>query len=362
MIDRRGFRVFDYMSIALLAGLLAFGVLLVASASGSGSSDLARKQAIWGGTGLLLAIIAGAIDYRLLASRAYAIWTASVVLLAGVTFFAPPISNARSWLQLGGFTLQPSEFAKLATILALARLFAEREPRQFGLQQMVIPVTLVGVPVLLTILQPDLGTAMAFLPVLAGITWVAGIRVRPLVGLAAGAAAVSPFLLFFGLLDYQRARLTSFLRPEDDPLGNGYQLIQSKIAIGSGGMIGKGLFRGTQSQLNFLPEQHNDFIMALLGEELGFLGVTIVLTLYAGLLLRLLSSARLARDRFGSYAAVGVASLLAFHLVINVAMVIGYAPITGIPLPLLSYGGSSTLSTAIAIGVAVSIRSRRFGA
>lgn len=358
-IDRRIFRTFDYVTVAVLALILAIGVLAVASASAGQELDLARRQAVWAGVGLALAVLLGALDYRRLTANAYVLWSLSVVLLVAVLVLAPRISGARSWLRIGSFGLQPSELAKVALLLALARLFADREPRPFGARGMLMPSLLVAIPALLTALQPDMGTAATFLPLLLLIAWVSGLRPGTIGGLAAIGAVAAP-VWYHTLHPYQRERLTSFLDPEGDPLGAGYQLVQSKIAVGSGGLAGKGLFFGTQSQLNFLPEKENDFIMALMAEELGFVGVAIVLVLYLVLLLRLAQGAYLARDRVGAFLCVGAAGLLAFHLAVNVGMVIGYVPITGIPLPLLSYGGSSAMATSLIVGLAVSVRSRRF--
>lgn len=358
-IDRRAVRVFDYGTLLILAALLMVGVVAVASASAGQDLDLAKRQAMWVAVGLVLALFVAAIDYRHFTGNAYLLWSLAVVLLIAVLLFAPRISGARSWLRIGSFGLQPSEFAKIAVVLMLARLFSDREPRPFGLRGVIVPTLLVSVPVALTALQPDQGTAATFLPILAAVTWAAGIRLGS-IGWVAGLGAVAAPFWYMGLQPYQRDRLTSFLNPEADPLDTGYQLMQSKIAVGSGGLVGKGLFSGTQSQLDFLPERENDFIVALMGEELGFIGVAIVVLLYVFLITRLIRGVYIARDRAGAYVCIGVAALLAFHLAINVGMVIGYVPITGIPLPLLSYGGSSALSTCVAVGLAISVRSRRF--
>ena len=359
LVDRRSLSVFDFGTLVVLACLLVIGVVLVASASQGQNLDLARRQGVWVAAGLMLAVVVGLLDYRNLTDNAYLIWGALIVLLVGVLLFGPSISGARSWIRFGGVGLQPSEFAKIAVILALARLFSDREPRPFGIRGMLMPAVLVAVPVLLISLQPDMGTATTFLPIVAVMAWAAGLRLGTIAWIGGGGIAVTP-LWYLSLLPYQRSRLTSFLNPEQDPLASGYQLVQSKIAVGSGGLAGKGLFSGTQSQLNFLPEQENDFIMALLAEELGFIGVLVVLTLYFVLVSRLLRGAYVARDRAGAFLCAGVAGLMMFHLVINVGMVIGLVPITGIPLPLLSYGGSSALATCLAVGLVVSVRSRRF--
>ena len=359
LFDRRLVRWFDVGTLLILAVLLSIGMLLVASASAGEELELEKRQGVWVAVGLLLTIALGFLNYRHLTANAYALWGVCVAMLALVLVLGPQISGARSWLRLGSIGIQPSELAKVAIVLALARLFADREPRPFGLRGLVMPLVIVGIPFILTALQPDQGTAITYLPILAAAAWAAGLQLRSIGALTGAALAAAP-LWYLSLHPYQRTRLTSFLAPEADPLGAGYQLVQSKIAVGSGGLLGKGLFSGTQSQLNFLPEQENDFIVALLGEEIGFFGVAAVLLLYLVLILRLLRSAHVARDRAGAYICVGVAGLLAFHLAVNAGMVIGYLPITGIPLPLLSYGGSSALATCVAIGLVISVRSRRF--
>ena len=356
LFDRRTLGAFDYLLIFDLALLMGFGVLLIASASSDGEY---RKQVVWAAVAIVLAFAVALLDYRKIADRAYELWAMMMILLVGMLMFAPLTANARSWMSIGGVGIQPSEVAKIVVILAIARYFAERDPRPFGARGLVMPVLLAAVPFVLVALQPDLGTASTYLPILAGIAWVAGIKYGTAARLTAVAAGFAP-LGYFLLEDYQRARLFTFMNPDADPLGAGYQIVQSKIAVGSGGLTGTGLFSGSQSQLQFLPAQHTDLVFAVLGEELGFLGVAAALGLYLLLLLRVLQTARMARDRVGTYIAAGVATLLLYHLTVNVGMVIGFAPLTGIPLPLLSYGGSSALATGLAIGLVVSVRTRRF--
>ncbi len=357
LFDRRTFRAFDYLLMTTLALLLGLGVVLVASASSGGHF---QRQIVWAASALFLALIVSAIDYRKLTDRAYELWAVTVVVLVGMLLYAPVISGARSWLGIGGVGLQPSELAKVVVILALAHYFAERDPSPFGMRGLIFPSLLALVPFVLVALQPDMGTASTFLPMLAGVAWVAGVRIATAARMAGAVICVAPLGYFFALKPYQQARLLTFWNPEADPLDSGYQIIQSKIAVGSGGLLGKGLFSGSQSQLEFLPAQHTDLVFAVLGEELGFLGVAAALGLYLLLLLRVLQTARIARDRAGTYIASGVAAVMLYHLLVNVGMVIGFAPITGIPLPLLSYGGSSALATGIAIGLVISVRTRRF--
>lgn len=356
LFDRRSLKAFDYMLLIDLSLLLGLGVLLVASASSGGHY---QRQIVWSVVALFLAATVAAIDYRKLANQAYFFWGVTVAVLVWLLAFGPVTAGARSWIDFGPVGIQPSELAKVVVILALAHYFADGDPRPFGARSLFVPALLALVPFVLTAMQPDLGTASTFLPILAGIAWVAGIRYATAARLTGTAVAMMP-LGYFLLEDYQRARLLTFVNPDADPLGAGYQIVQSKIAVGSGGLVGRGLFSGSQSQLEFLPAQHTDLVFAVLGEELGFLGVVAVLGLYMLLLLRVLQTARLARDRVGTYIATGVATLLVYHLVVNVGMVIGFAPITGIPLLLLSYGGSSAMATGIALGLVMSVRTRRF--
>ena len=357
LFDRRSFQAFDYLLLFDFALLLGAGILLIASASNDGHF---QRQIVWAMAAVVLAIGVSAIDYRKLTDRSYELWAISMFVLVGMLLFAPVTSGARSWLSIGGVGIQPSELTKVVAILALAHYFAERDPRPFGARGLLVPAVLAMVPFVLVALQPDLGTASTFLPMLAAIAWVAGVRHGTAARLTAVTAGIAPFGYYFLLKDYQRARLLTFLNPEADPLNTGYQIIQSKIAVGSGGVLGTGLFAGSQSKGEFLPAQHTDLVFAVLGEELGFIGVALVLGLYLVLLLRVLQTARMARDRAGTYIASGVAAVMLYHLLVNVGMVIGFAPITGIPLPLLSYGGSSALSSGIAIGLVMSVRTRRF--
>tara|TARA_B100000929_G_scaffold217226_1_gene173933 strand:- start:16776 stop:17858 length:1083 start_codon:yes stop_codon:yes gene_type:complete len=356
LFDRRTFRAFDYLLLFDLSLLFGVGVLLVASASDAGHF---QRQIVWATTAIIFAVVVSAIDYRKLISRAYELWALAMFVLVGLLLFGPVTSGTRSWLNIGSMGGQPSELTKVVVILALAHYFSELNPLPFGTRRLFVAAVLVLVPFILVAVQPDLGTASTFLPILAGIAWVAGIRYVAAMHLTVAAVGMAP-LGYFLLEDYQRARLLTFLDPGRDPLGAAYQIVQSKIAVGSGGLLGTGLFAGSQSKGDFLPAQHTDLIFAVLGEELGFIGVTLVLFLYLVMLLRVLQTARLARDRAGAYIATGVATVMLYHLLVNVGMVIGFAPITGIPLPLLSYGGSSALTTGIAIGLVMSVRNRRF--
>jgi rod shape determining protein RodA len=278
-----------------------------------------------------------------------------VVLIIGHSRF-----GAKRWIAIGGgVNLQVSEIMKLVIILMLGRFFSEVRTDSLTLQDLVKSAGLTAIPVLLILKQPDLGTAMVLLSVavvgafLAGIDWRHGIVVVMLVALVLpiGWHALKPF---------QKARLVTFMKPEDNPRGAGYQVLQSEIAVGSGGFWGKGFGKGSQNQLGFVPVRYSDFILAALAEEQGFAGVFVVMLLYAGLLLRLIENAQKAKDRAGMFVVMGVAAIIGFHVFVNAAMVIGKMPVTGIPLPLMSYGGSATSFVFLALGLVMSVRSRRF--
>jgi rod shape determining protein RodA len=242
----------------------------------------------------------------------------------------------------------------------LARFLSEVRTDRLALADLAKIAALVGVPLALILLQPDLGTALTLIPITLAGAFLAGIKWKHALVLVVLAGLSIPVAWHFVLKPYQKARLTTFLQPEKDPQGSGYQILQSEIAVGSGGLWGKGLGRGSQNQLGFVPVRYSDFILAALGEELGFAGVFLTLLLYAGLLSRLILNARQAKDRAGMYLVGGVAAILAFHIFVNAAMVIGWMPVTGIPLPLVSYGGSATLFVFMALGLVMSVRLRRF--
>jgi rod shape determining protein RodA len=278
-----------------------------------------------------------------------------VVLLFGKTAM-----GATRWIDLGFFHLQPSEIMKIVIIIALARYFSKsRHFRGYSLRELMIPFVLLGIPALLIMKQPDLGTAMLIIFIGATITLFAGIGRWTLLILSvmgAGAAWGGWFLL----RDYQRERIHTFLNPERDPLGSGYHIIQSKIAVGSGGLFGKGYMDGTQSQLSFLPERHTDFVFSVLAEEWGFVGSSILLLLYLFLIIWGIYIARRASDRFGMFLAVGVVAMIFWHIVVNLGMVIGLSPVVGGPLPLFSYGGTNMVTTMIGVGLLLNVSMRRF--
>lgn len=339
--------------------LLAVGLVTVHSASSELTIDYLPRQAVWIGVGLLLMVIAFTIDYQLLMAFAWPLYGLSLASLVLVLVLGHEAGGSRSWIGIGGFGGQPGEFAKLATVLALARYLAAANRKSLSVRQTAGAVGVTLAPMALIVLESDLGTAAMFLPLMCGMLVVAGLRGKVvLVGLLLLLVAVGA-VWAFGMQDYQKQRVITFLSPESDPLGAGYQLQQSKIAVGSGEVLGNGYMQGTQSQLRFLPARHTDFVFAVLAEEWGFLGVATVLFLYAICFLNGAEIAMRARDRSGVLLVVGLLSIFVFHALYNTSMVIGLVPITGIPLPLLSYGGSFMLVNLITVGLILGVDFRR---
>ena len=284
----------------------------------------------------------------------------SLALLVVVLLMGKQVFGSTRWIPLApGFRLQVSEFVKLVIILLVARFMTELHGDNLELRDLLKVLALIVVPMLLVIKEPDLGTSLTYLPILAVGAVLAGLNWRYLVIAAVVVVLVLPVGFHF-LQPYQKARLVSFLDPDRDPRGTGYQVIQSKIAVGAGGMWGKGVAQGTQTQLRFLPVPHTDFIFSAFAEEHGFVGVVVVLALYFMLLMQIVKNAQTAPDRAGMYICMGVAALVLFHVLVNVGMVVGRMPVTGIPLPLMSAGGSSMLSIFLMLGLVNNVRVRRF--
>jgi rod shape determining protein RodA len=348
------------LGLAMSALLLAvIGLATVHSASAEMPIDYFPRQAAWVGIGLVLLLASVSIDYHVLLDFSIVLYVLGLVSLVAVFFVGVERGGAVNWIQIGPWQFQPSEFAKLATALFLARYLAGLNARVLELRQIVIASLIVGVPMVLVAVEPDMGGALMYSPLVAGLL-VAGVRMRLLVTAALIALVLGAGVWAFGMKPYQRQRVLTYLQPESDPLGAGYQVQQSKIAVGSGKLVGKGYMQGTQSQLRFLPARHTDFVLAVLAEEWGFLGVLTVLGLY-GLYIR--SAARIAmraRDRAGIFLVTGLLSVFCFHVLYNSAMVVGFLPITGIPLPFLSYGGSFTMVNFIAAGLILGVDLRRY--
>ncbi|HEX5758401.1 MAG TPA: rod shape-determining protein RodA [Thermoanaerobaculia bacterium] len=346
----------------LMATLLlaAIGLATVHSASSELALDYLPRQAMWVAAGLVLMVVAMSIDYHVLLDFSLGFYLVGIAGLVLVLFFGVERGGAKSWFEVGPGQIQPSEFAKLATALFLARFLAGLNRRVLDLPQIAGAIGLVLLPMVLVVVEPDMGGAALFVPLLAGMLLIAGVHVRLLAAATLVVLVLGTAVWSFGMQDYQRQRVITFLQPESDPLGAGYQVRQSKIAVGSGELAGKGYLQGTQSQLRFLPARHTDFILAVLAEEWGFLGVATVLGFYGLYIVSAARVAQRARDRAGILVVVGLLSVFCFHVLYNSAMVVGLLPITGIPLPFLSYGGSFTLYNFLATGIILGVDLRRY--
>jgi len=298
------------------------------------------------------------IDYHTLLSQIPLLYTISVGSLVGVLLIGRLVFGSRRWIKILGVNLQVSEFVKLVIILMVARYVSELRSDEIRPRDLLKLGVLVGLPAFLVMYQPDLGTGLTYLPILAAGVLIAGVQWRYLAIVAIVGALTLPVGWYF-LKDYQRQRLVTFLDPSGDPRGAGYQVIQSKIAVGDGGVWGRGVTRGTQTQLRFLPATHTDLIFSSFAEEHGFVGVVVALGLYFLLLMQIVQNAQMAPDRAGMYVCMGVAALLLFHVLVNVGMVVGRMPVTGIPLPLMSSGGSNMFSVFMMLGLVNSVRLRR---
>jgi rod shape determining protein RodA len=353
-------RRLDPIVIGCAIALAGLGVTFIASTTGAGRlQGLATRQAIWIGVGLLAMFAAVLFDYRTLLKVSFALYLASLLPLLYLLAFGQRIANVRSWIRFGSFQFQPAELAKIATALLVAYLFENEDDTRLRLSAFVKLGVIVGVPFVLVFAQPDLGLALTFLPLLLVGFYFGRLPAKGWIAIAIAVAMLAGGAWLF-LKDYQKQRIETFLNPDSDVLKAGYQVRQSKIAVGSGGFSGKGFRAGTQSQLRFLPVQHTDFILAVIGEEWGFLGIILVLGLFATLILRCLALARSARDRGGVFLILAVAGIVFFSVTVNASMMIGLLPTTGIPLPLVSYGGSSIATTFLAIGLVLSVDYRRF--
>jgi rod shape determining protein RodA len=341
--------------------ICCLGILQIYSATlGTVFRDAWMRQVIYTVAGLSVFWLVSRVDYHTLLGHSYWMYGVCVAALVAVFVVGTVSGGARRWIPLvGGFKLQVSEFVKIALVLLVARFFTDLKKDELDWRDLLKAGGLVGFPMLLVARQPDLGTALTYLPILLAGILLSGLRMRYVVVMALLAALALPFGWFL-LHDYQRARLTTFVDPSADPRGSGYQVIQSMIAVGSGGIWGLGVTQGTQTQLQFLPISHTDFIFSSFAEEHGFVGVVVVLGLYFLLLMQVVQNAQTAPDRAGMYICMGIAGMLLFHVLVNVGMVVGRMPVTGIPLPLMSYGGSNTLSVFALLGLVNNVRLRRF--
>lgn len=361
MLQRRWLDSLDVASLVTALALTGFGLLAIASATAGmpGRTDLWKTQLLWITISFAVLAVVVLVDYRLWAEFSPVLYGGSVLLLILTLFFGIEVGGNRSWLSIGPIRFQPSELAKWTTCLVLGTYLAERVRGGLRPAQALVMGGITGVPMGLVARQPDMGTALTFIPIYLAALLLGGLRWRWIVGVLVVAAILAP-IGWGQLKDYQKERILTVFDPGRDPSGVGYQARQSRIAIGSGGLLGKGIFAGTQSRLNFLPAQHTDFILAVLAEELGFLGVGTVLGLYFYLLHRGVVAARSSQDRLGTYLSLLVVAWLTGQIAVNVGMVLGILPTIGVPLPLLSYGGTAMMAVLAGIGLFVGIRTRRF--
>jgi len=364
MFDRRLILYFDWILLGITFILGTAGVITVYSAVTAGLQEhqefLYVKQIIWYGVGLTMMIIAFCFDYRLFERFAYLFYSFCIALLTAVLFFGKYVSGSRRWLDLGPASIQPSEMVKIAVVIILARYYA-RHIHSEGLswKELIKPFILTMIPFMLIVRQPDLGTAVLIFLIAASITLFIKIEKCTFLFLTGSGLSVVPMVWFF-LKGYQKQRILTFLNPDLDPLGAGYHIIQSKIAIGSGTAFGKGLFKGTQNALAFLPEQHTDFIFSVFAEEWGFAGCMTLLIIFLFLIIRGLNIAYRCRDSFGTILSVGVSIIICWQVFINIGMVMGLMPVVGVPLPFISYGGSSVMTTMICMGILMNVSMRQF--
>ena len=364
MIDRRLFTNIDWTLVVLVLVISFIGIANIYSATTPykiSGTPYYFKQLNWMMFGLFVALMVSSVDYHILEDLSYWLYGFLVLLLIAVLLFGKRSMGATRWLHLGFFNVQPSELMKIVIIVTFGRFFARFQViGGMTVKDVLLPLAMLVIPAALIMKQPDLGTATLVILIAISMTLYVGLHWTTIVTFV----VVTIPLIWFGwanlLHPYQKNRILDFLNPERSRLGSGYHVIQSKIAVGSGGLFGKGYIQGTQSQLRFLPEQHTDFAFSVFAEEWGFIGCLLLIILYLSLVLWGLNIARRCNDRFGSLLAVGVTSMLFWHIIINMGMVIGLFPVVGVPLPLFSYGGTSMITTMVGVGILQSISMRRF--
>jgi rod shape determining protein RodA len=362
--DRRLLLNFDWTLLVTVLIVAAMGLANLYSATysqGGGASSYFIKQLYFYllGFGLILLIIS--VDYRVLINLNYPIYILTVVLLCIALFFGDSVAHTQRWINLGFFRLQPSEPAKLALIINLASYYYRKDTgKGFTLKELIPPILLTGLPFLLILKQPDLGTALMLGAIFVSITLFVKLKLRTIIVMVSTILCLIPFGWFYVLKDYQKRRITTLFNPELDPQGSGYHIIQSKIAVGSGLMFGKGYLQGTQVHLKFLPERHTDFAFSVWAEEWGFVGSIFFLACYCFLILQALKIADSSRDKFGVLLCLGIASLLFWQAFVNLGMLLGILPVVGMPLPFFSYGGSSLLTTLLSLGILFNVGMRRY--
>jgi len=362
MFERRLYHHIDWALVTAILALCALGVVMINSTTADPTRNMSRMyvtQVYAIVLGLIAMVVTLALDYRTLTDKSHLIYIGICALLLYVMFFGMVQMGARRWIPLKVFNLQPSEFAKVAVALVLAKFFGENRGAP-SWTDLAVGAALTAIPLGLIAKEPDLGTAVTLLPVFFAVAYLAGMRMRIFGVMFLCLLLAAPLAWKFALKDYQKSRISTFIDPSQDAKGAGYQQIQARITVGSGGLTGKGFKKGTQGQLRFLPVAHNDFIFSVLAEEQGFAGVLVALGLYLFVILRALEAARLAKDRLGSYLVLGVLASFTFQVVYNITMSAGLAPVKGLTLPLMSYGGSSMIATLAGFGLVLNVRMRRF--
>lgn len=353
---------FDPFLIILPLIIVLAGILFLYSASRgiyeSNGANFAQRQAVWLSAGIIMLVIIANMDFRRILDCSYLYYGLISLILLLLLLAGGARMGARRWFSIGWITFQPSEFAKIILIMALAFYLGNNRYAIRTMKGLIMPLVLAGLLFLLTIKEPDLGSALILLAILLIMLLTSEVPIKYMAGLIIAGAASSPFLWNF-LKEYQKKRLLVFINPNMDPLGAGYTIIQSKIAIGSGGLFGRGFLGGTQNQLNFLPESHTDFIFAVIGEEWGFAGALLIVFLFAFLISRILSVAERTNDFYGKLIVMGVAGMISFQVIVNMAMTVGLMPVVGIPLPFISYGGSSLIMNFIAVALVINIDRHR---
>jgi rod shape determining protein RodA len=362
VFERRLYHHLDWALLMAILALCALGVATIYSATFDATNGPSHRYVVQMyaiGLGAVALLVTLSFDYRTFTDKSHLVYVGILAMLLYVLLFGHEGKGARRWIALGSFNLQPSEFAKAAVALVLAKFFGETRGA-LRPATLVIGGILTLIPIALIAKEPDLGTAVTIVPIFLGIAYLAGMPMRFLGILAIAAIVAAPVAWKFALKDYQKSRISTFLDPSQDAKGAGYQQIQARITVGSGGLSGKGFKQGTQGQLRFLPEVDNDFVFSVLAEEHGFMGVIAALGLYLFVILRTLEAARLSKDRLGSYLVLGVLASFTFQVIYNVTMSAGLAPVKGLTLPLMSYGGSSMIATLAGFGLVLNVRMRRF--
>lgn len=361
-IDSKLVKKINFSLIMVVLAICVIGIVMISSATYTlGYERFIRTQVVSIVMGLIAIIVILFIDYNTLAKFYIPIYIFSNLLLVAVLLFGTGAERwgANRWIRIGGFQFQPSDFAKIGIVICLAKMLDDNKDSMHKISTLGKIFFFAGIPMVLIYVQPDLGTTMAFAFFTLGMIFIAGLQYKHIFITGIAGLLAAPVAWFFILRDYHKERIITFLNPNLDPMGKGYHAIQSRMAVGNGMFFGKGLFQGTQSQFGFLPEKHTDFIFSVLAEELGFVGVTILILLYGIMLIKCINIARDAKDDFGAYIVTGITFMIAFHVFANIGMTIGLMPVTGKPLPFVSYGGTFMLSNMMALGLVLNVNMRR---